>query len=155
MAGVIEEATGELQVVRPPHRTCELVSWLAARGPAVTVAYEAGPTGSELARALSAGGHQPHRGGAEPHRPLALRAQRKERWRRRQDLGRLLRRGELVGVAVADARDEAGRDLGAPVRTPALRRGLPAAVRAASMPFGRDLGHERSAGLRHAPGLRG
>lgn len=51
VAGLIEEGTGELRVLRAPHRTPELVDWLGSLPAPVRVAYEAGPTGFGLARA--------------------------------------------------------------------------------------------------------
>lgn len=53
VAGVIQHDTGELRVVRAPHRTEELVRWLGELDSQVRVAYEAGPTGFGLARALA------------------------------------------------------------------------------------------------------
>ena len=53
VAGVICEGTGELSVMRAPHRTEELVRWVGELDPPVRVAYEAGPTGFVLARALA------------------------------------------------------------------------------------------------------
>lgn len=111
VAGVIEEATGELRVVRVPYRTDELVNWLAGQRAPVRVAYEAGPTGFGLARAL--GRADIRCTVAAPSliaRSPAGRG-RKSDGADAENLARLLRRGELAGVAVPDARDEAARDL--------------------------------------------
>ncbi len=56
VAGLIDEATGELRIARAPHRTDELVGWLGELAGPVRVAYEAGPTGFGLARALEGAG---------------------------------------------------------------------------------------------------
>jgi transposase len=52
VAGLICEDTGELRVMRVPHRAEELVRWVGELDPPVRVADEAGPTGFGLARAL-------------------------------------------------------------------------------------------------------
>jgi transposase len=56
VAGVIVERTGELRLASVPARAQELVGWLSALPGPVRVAYEAGPTGYGLARALRAAG---------------------------------------------------------------------------------------------------
>ena len=56
VAGLIDEATGEVRAVRAPHGTHELVGWLGELPGPVRVAYEAGPTGYGLARAARQAG---------------------------------------------------------------------------------------------------
>ena len=58
VAGVIDEASGELRVQAVPPRSTELVEWLGGLPAPVRVAYEAGPTGYGLARACRGGGHR-------------------------------------------------------------------------------------------------
>ena len=53
-AGVLDGATGEVRSCAAPARSAELVAWLGGQGGALTVAYEAGPTGFGLARACEA-----------------------------------------------------------------------------------------------------
>ena len=53
-AAVLEGSTGEVRSCAAPARTGELVEWLQQQGEAVSVAYEAGPTGYGLARACAA-----------------------------------------------------------------------------------------------------
>ena len=52
--GVLAGRTGEVRNCAAPVRTAELVEWLQRQGEAVSVAYEAGPTGYALARACPA-----------------------------------------------------------------------------------------------------
>ena len=54
-AGVLDGLTGEVKSLALPAVTEALVGWVRAQ-PAPAVAYEAGPTGYELARALAAVG---------------------------------------------------------------------------------------------------
>ena len=49
VAGLIDEATGEVRTTRVPHATDELVGWLSTLAGPVKTAYEAGPTGYGLA----------------------------------------------------------------------------------------------------------
>ena len=111
VAGLIDEATGELAVRRAPHLTDELVGWLAAAGGPVRVAYEAGPTGFGLARACAAAGIA-----CLVAAPSLIRRSSAERGRKRDAadaelLARSLRAGELTPVRVPDPADEAARDL--------------------------------------------
>jgi len=111
VAGLIDEATGELRVVRAPHRTEELVGWLGALAAPARIAYEAGPTGFGLARACAAAGIE-----CLVAAPSLIRRSVAERGRKRdasdaQQLARLLRAGELTPVRVPDPTDEAARDL--------------------------------------------
>ena len=45
VAGLIDEATGEVRTTRAPHTADELVGWLDTLARPVRAAYEAGPTG--------------------------------------------------------------------------------------------------------------
>ncbi len=50
-AGVLDGVSGKVRSCAAPVHTAELVEWLRRHGEAVSVAYEAGPTGYGLARA--------------------------------------------------------------------------------------------------------
>jgi transposase len=110
VAGLIDERSGELRVVRAPHRTEELVEWLGGlAGP--RVAYEAGPTGFGLARALERAGIS-----CLVAAPSLIARSPAGRTRKRdasdaEQLARLLRAGELTPVRIPDPADEAARDL--------------------------------------------
>src|ERR1700693_1107015 len=52
VACVMDAQSGELSVQRLPGKTSEVVAFLARLPAPVSAAYEAGPTGFELARAL-------------------------------------------------------------------------------------------------------
>ena len=56
VACVVDALTGEMTVHRLPGTTGELVAFCAAQSGPTRVAYEAGPTGFGLARALTAAG---------------------------------------------------------------------------------------------------
>jgi transposase len=110
VAGLIEEGTGEVRVMRAPPATDELVGWLGALAAPVRVAYEAGPTGYGLARALEDAGMSCLV--AAPSRILRAPGQRLKNDRADAErLARLLRAGELVAVAVPARPDEGARDL--------------------------------------------
>ena len=110
-AAVVDGVSGEVMVARAPVGVDELVEWVRAhRGP-VRVAYEAGPTGFGLSRALEAVGV-----GCVVAAPSLIPRSVVGRGRKRdasdaEQLARSLRLGELVAVRVPDARDEAARDL--------------------------------------------
>jgi transposase len=111
IAGLIDEHTGELRVRRASHRTDALVSWLAGLPQPVRVAYEAGPTGFGLARALEATGVA-----CLVAAPSLIPRSPAGRGRKRDAsdaelLARALRRAELTPVRVPDPADEAARDL--------------------------------------------
>jgi transposase len=111
VAGLIDEATGELAVRRAPHLTDELVGWLADLAGPVRVAYEAGPTGFGLARAARAAGID-----CLVAAPSLIARSPAGRGRKRDAadaelLARSLRAGELRPVRVPDPADEAARDL--------------------------------------------
>ena len=88
----------------------EVLGWLhQLRGP-VRVAYEAGPTGFGLARALGRGRDRVcGRGAVEVERPAGDRV--KTDARDAAHLARLLRLGEITAVTVPEAEVEAVRDL--------------------------------------------
>lgn len=111
VAGLIDEASGELQTMRAPHRTPELVGWLESLEGPVRVTYEAGPTGFGLARALEEAGI-----GCLVAAPSLIPRSPAGRSRKSdvsdaEQLARLLRSGELTPVRVPDVHDEAARDL--------------------------------------------
>lgn len=111
VAAVIDEATGEVVVARAPVGVGELVAWVRSQRRPVQAAYEAGPTGFGLSRALEAVGV-----GCVVAAPSLIPRSVAGRGRKRDAtdaelLARALRRGELVGVRVPDVRDEAARDL--------------------------------------------
>jgi transposase len=107
---VIDEVSGEVATCRAPHRVEDLVGWVAGLAAPVRCAYEAGPTGFGLARALAAAGV-----GclvAAPSRiPRAPGDRVKSDRRDAERLARLLRAGELVAVDVPTLALEAARDL--------------------------------------------
>lgn len=110
VAGLIDERTGEVRVLRVPHATDELVGWLRGLPSPVRTTYEAGPTGYGLARALEGAGIDCLV--AAPSRiPRASAERVKNDAKDAERLARLLRAGELVGVAVPTRADEGARDL--------------------------------------------
>jgi transposase len=109
-AGLIDEGTGEVRLVRAPHDTAKLAGWLGGLGAPVRVAYEAGPGGYGLARALEGAGIDCLV--AAPGRIPRAPGQRVKNDRRDAErLARLLRAGELVPVAVPTRAEEGARDL--------------------------------------------
>ena len=111
VAGLIDEATGELRVTRAPHRTDELVGWLGDLAGPVHVTYEAGPTGFGLARGCEAAGMRCLVAAPSLIARSPAGRGRKSDVSDAEQLARLLRRGELVAVRVPDPVDEAARDL--------------------------------------------
>jgi transposase len=110
VAGLIDEASGEVRVQAVPHRQDELVSWLGALPGPVRATYEAGPTGFGLARALEAAGIScmvaaPSKIARPPGERVKSDRGDAER------LARLLRLGELSPVRVPAHHEEAARDL--------------------------------------------
>jgi transposase len=110
VAGVIEDATGEVRVQVVPPRSEELVAWLQGLPAPVRVAYEAGPSGYGLARACRAAGIE-SLVAAPSLIPRAGGEHRKSDRRDAARLARLLRLGELVAVVVPEPAHEAARDL--------------------------------------------
>ena len=109
-AGVLDARTGEVKSCGAPARTAELVAWLQAQGPLLSVAYEAGPTGFGLARACAAR-KIPCLVAAPSRIPRAPGERVKTDRRDALKLAKLLRLGELVAVRVPSPAEEAARDL--------------------------------------------
>jgi len=109
-AAVLDGKTGEVRSCEAPARSAELVPWLAGQGDALSVAYEAGPTGYGLARACEAAGIPCLV--AAPSKIARAPGDRVKTDRRDALLlARLLRLGELTAVRVPSASEEAARDL--------------------------------------------
>jgi transposase len=111
VAGLIDDVTGEVRVQRAPHRTEALVGWVADLAGPVRVAYEAGPTGFGLARALGAAGIECLVAAPSLIPRSGASRGRKSDVHDAEQLARLLRAGELTAVRVPDPADEAARDL--------------------------------------------
>jgi transposase len=110
MAGIVDERWGEVRSMAVPVGTEELVRWLQGLPGPVRIADEAGPTGYRLARAAGAAGIRcvVAAPGLIPRAPGdRVKNDRRDAVR----LARLLRAGELVGVAVPAVGSEAARDL--------------------------------------------
>src|SRR5674476_92431 len=110
-AGVLDGLTGEVKGLAVPVATKALVAWVCTQ-PAPAVAYEAGPTGYELARALAAAG-VPCLVAAPSRIPRAPGERVKTDRRDAVRLARLLRLEELTPVRVPGLAEEAARDAGA------------------------------------------
>jgi len=109
-AGVLDGVSGEVVVRAVPCWLGVLVEWVLALPAPVVVAYEAGPTGFGLARALEAVGVRCVV--AAPSRIERAPGDRVKTDRRDAvRLVRLLRMGELVAVRVPTPVQEAARDL--------------------------------------------
>jgi len=110
VAGVLDAGSGELRTRRVPVGCEETVGWLGSLPGPVRVAYEAGPTGYELARACLEAGIACTV--AAPSRIRRAAADRVKTDRRDAELlARMLRMGELVAVRVPERHEEAARDL--------------------------------------------
>lgn len=110
MAGVLDTETGQLWSRRLPAVTEAVVAWIGSLPGPVAVAYEAGPTGFGLARALEQVGVRcvvvaP----SKLERPPGDRVKTDRRDAER--LARLLPIGELPAVRVPTPAEEAARDL--------------------------------------------
>jgi transposase len=110
VAGVLDIETGELRSERLPPATEAVLGWVGSLPGPVAVAYEAGPTGFGLARALVAVGVRcvvvaP----SKLERPPGDRVKTDRRDAER--LARLLHIGELPAVRVPTPAEEAARDL--------------------------------------------
>ena len=110
VAGVLDVETGELRSERLPPATEAVLSWVGSLPGPVAVAYEAGPTGFGLARALQMAGVgcvvvAP----SKLERPPGDRVKTDRRDAER--LARLLYIGELPAVRVPTVAEEAARDL--------------------------------------------
>jgi len=106
VAGVLDAATGELWSRRLPPATEAVLSWVGSLPGPVAVAYEAGPTGFGLARALQMAGVRcvvvaP----SKLERPPGDRVKTDRRDAER--LARLLHIGELPAVRVPTVAEEA------------------------------------------------
>lgn len=110
VAGVLDGDSGELSTRRVSAVSVVLVEWLRTLPAPVRVAYEAGPTGFELARACERAGIACLV--AAPGKIPRAAAERVKTDRRDAErLARLLRLGELTAVRVPDELEEAARDL--------------------------------------------
>ena len=123
VAAVVDEVTGEVVVARAPVGVDELVAWVGSQRGPVRVAYEAGPTGFGLSRALDrllveAAWHhrKPHRTSLELERRRdgqrpEVRARAEQAGRRLHQRWRHLEQHRGIRstvVAVAVARELAG-----------------------------------------------
>jgi transposase len=109
-AALLDGLTGEVRNLEAPVPTARLVQWICAQPAPQAVAYEAGPTGYVLARALKQAGVRCTV--AAPSRILRAPGERVKTDRRDAlKLARLLRLEELVAVRVPDLIEEAARDL--------------------------------------------
>jgi transposase len=110
VAHAVDEETGKVARARLCPDYGEIVGWLHQLRAPVRVAYEAGPTGFGLARAIAEAGMEclvaaP----SKLHRPAGDRI--KTDARDAAHLARLLRLGEITAVRVPDREIEAVRDL--------------------------------------------
>ena len=110
VACVVDAESGEMTVRRLPGQACEVVAFCAGLPGPVRVAYEAGPTGFALARALSAAGIEcVVAAPGKIERPAQDRVKTDQRDAER--LVRLLMIGGLPAVRVPTPEEEALRDL--------------------------------------------
>jgi len=109
-AAVLDGLTGEVSSTAAPVATERLVAWVCSQPAPQAVAYEAGPTGYPLARALEDAGVRCLV--AAPSRiPRAAGERVKTDRRDALKLARLLRLDELSAVRVPGLAEEAARDL--------------------------------------------
>lgn len=109
VAGVIDQASGEVRSLRVPAGSEATVAWLQTLPAPVRVVYEAGPTGYRLARACAEAGISCVVAAPSKIRPAADRVKNDRRDAER--LARLLRLGEVTVVRVPGPEEEAARDL--------------------------------------------
>jgi len=109
VAGVIDEASGEVRSLRVTPGREATVAWLKTLPAPVRVVYEAGPTGYGLARACAGAGISCVVAAPSRIRPGADRVKTDRRDAER--LARLLRLGEITPVRVPGPEEEAARDL--------------------------------------------
>ena len=124
-AGLLDGETGEVSVRSAPTRTEALVAWICKLPAPAAVAYEAGPTGFGLARALKEAGVSclvaaPSRIERAPGD--RVKTDRRDALR----LARLLCLGELAPVRVPNREEEAAAISCVPARTPAPTSCAPA-----------------------------
>jgi transposase len=109
-ACTVDDESGEMRTSRISPKTAEIVKWARALPGEVEVAYEAGPTGFGLARALIAAGMRCHvLAPSKMERPSGDRVKTDKRdceW-----IARLVRLGELPVVVIPSEGQEAARDL--------------------------------------------
>jgi transposase len=110
VAAAIDGVTGELRKARLTPSFEEIRSWIGGLDGPVAVAYEAGPTGFGLYRALTAAGVRcVVAAPSKLQRPSGDRV--KTDAKDAVHLARLLRLGEITAVAVPSVDQEAARDL--------------------------------------------
>jgi transposase len=110
VAAAIDGVTGELLQARLTPSHDHIRSWIGTLTGPVAVAYEAGPTGFGLYRALSAAGMRcVVAAPSKLQRPSGDRV--KTDARDAVHLARLLRLGEITPVTVPSLEQEAARDL--------------------------------------------
>ena len=109
-ACTVDDDSGEMCTARISPKTAEIVKWAKALPGVVEVAYEAGPTGFGLARALIAAGLRCDvLAPSKMERPSGDRVKTDKRdseW-----IARLVRLGELPIVVIPSEGQEAARDL--------------------------------------------
>ena len=109
-ACTVDDDSGEMRTARISPKTAEIVKWAKALPGVVEVAYEAGPTGFGLARALIAAGVTCQvLAPSKMERPSGDRVKTDKRdseW-----IARLVRLGELPAVMIPSEGQEAARDL--------------------------------------------
>lgn len=109
-ACTVDDESGEMRTSRISPKTAEIVKWAKALPGEVEVAYEAGPTGFGLARALIAAGVQCFvLAPSKMERPSGDRVKTDKR--DREWIARLVRLGELPVVVIPSEGQEAARDL--------------------------------------------
>ena len=109
-AAAIDGVTGELRQARLTPSHDQIRSWIGELAGPVAVAYEAGPTGFGLYRALTAAGVRcVVAAPSKLQRPSGDRV--KTDAKDAVHLARLLRLGEITAVAVPSVEQEAARDL--------------------------------------------
>lgn len=110
VAHAIDEETGRIVRDRLTPDYTTVIAWLTVLTAPVRVAYEAGPTGFGLARAILAEGMEcVVAAPSKLQRPVGDRV--KTDAKDAAHLAKLLRLGELVAVTVPNANTEAARDL--------------------------------------------
>jgi transposase len=110
VGAALDAETGELVRRRLGSSTAEVLAWLKSLPGPVAAAYEAGPTGFTLARALrSAGVRCEVLAPSKLQRPVGERV--KTDARDALHIAKLLRLGEIVTVSVPSESQEAARDL--------------------------------------------